>query len=176
MKHFNLLQLITAFFLGIILVGCSSNDDDPTPIEEASLELSLGGANYTANFDGANAAIIAVTNPNINWTSVTLGGTTTSGEVISFVIAFDGKTAGNSTVTGAAGENTSDPTGLSLSIVSSGTTGVVYEAININVNITSYTPVSGVTAVVKGIFSGAVQDVDGNQFNVSGTFNTGPLS
>jgi len=178
MKFSNPFKLLFVLLSILTLFSCDSDsDDDMTAQEDASLDFTIDGTTYTANFDGGNAAILSVTSPSVSWTSVTMGGLATSGENITIAFIFDGKSTGQFTISGQAGDNSvADPTGLSLVIVD-GTTNVNYEAVSVNVNVSSYSPiVGGVTAAVKGTFSGTVKDENGDEFSISGSFNTGSLN
>ncbi|MEO1049258.1 MAG: hypothetical protein AAFX87_01440 [Bacteroidota bacterium] len=173
-KHIYWLSLL------VFLMCCGDDEaEDPAANEDdPSLEFTIGSDNFVADFSGFNAAIIATTNPGINWTSVTLGGSTTNGETVSFVIAFDGKNTGTSTVSGAAGEDTNAPQGLSIALVvnnSGQVETITYEAVNMNIDITNYVPISGITAEVAGTFSGTMRGDNGQQVSVSGSFKTGTL-
>lgn len=174
----SVLLLLCHAFISTLLISCGSDDEgvednmEETFNEDAALSFTLGSVTYEANFDGDGAAILAVTNPQITWTSVTLGGTSSTGATVSFIIAFQGKQTGMSTVSGAAGEDTNAPEGLSL-VIFENTNGTTYEATSININITSYKDISGITAEVAGTFSGTVADEDGNQSSISGAFQTG---
>ena len=168
-------------FISILFISCGSDDegmegDEDLLNQNAELVLTLGSENYEADFDGANATILVVTNSQIDWATVTLGGITTTGETISLVVAFQGKQPGSSTLTGSPGEDMNAPEGLSLLILEN-INGQVeaenYSATNVTVDITSYRGIGGITAEVAGTFSGTVEDDDGNQSSISGSFNTG---
>ncbi|MEM7551520.1 MAG: hypothetical protein AAF363_17690 [Bacteroidota bacterium] len=177
-------QRRTLFALGLLCLfslpffsSCDSSDEEEAPvIADPFLEFTVGNSSFEGDFTGFNAAIIALTNPGVSWTSVSMGGSTTTGETISFVVIFDGKSTGTSTLTAEAGEDEDAPQGLSLALVTSSSNAVVYEAANITLNVTSYTPIGGIGAEVEGNFSGTVQDEDGNSTTLSGSFRTGTLS
>ncbi|MEM6642546.1 MAG: hypothetical protein AAF616_06175 [Bacteroidota bacterium] len=172
------LSLLSCMIAACMFTACSEDEEEVlnSSLLEPELSFTVGNTAYEVDFSANNAAIIATTNPNISWTSITLGGAAVSGETVSLVLAFQGKQTGTSTVSGAAGEDSNAPEGLSLGLVlndSGQFRSERYDAVSVTVNVMTYREISGVTAEVEGTFSGTVVDVDGNQTNISGSFSTG---
>lgn len=176
--------LFSTILLSIALTSCGSDGDEEDDMMqqdggEAFLDLTVDGTRYEADFTRNNAAILAVTSPNISFTSVTMGGSSTNGETMNFAVVFDAKATGSFNIASGIEGNQNNPEGLTIALVtSSGNTveAFSYDATNVNVDITSYRGISGVTAEVAGSFSGTIEDDEtGNTVSVSGSFSTGSL-
>lgn len=176
MKYLRI-TLSLLFAISLFLTSCGSEDegDDPTATNEPPFfEVTVSGTKYEANFTGTNPPLFgALVSPANNLTSITLTGTTTGGGSIGLLVGYIGSGTGSYTLTSAPGEGGNPLEGLSFFLTTDGADeSTDYEAVNINLNITSYNALASTFAVVEGSFSGTVLDSDDNQVQVSGSFRT----
>ncbi|MEO9872755.1 hypothetical protein [Ekhidna sp.] len=159
----NFLRIISMMVLFISITAissCGSDDEEAGPDEivndEVSLEFTLDGTKQTAVFN-SGSSFLALSDGE---SSVLSGnGSLVSGQNYAVAIAFVGTSNGTYTLTNAAGEDDENTNGMSL-IILNGQNSVGYNAKNVTLEVTSYTVISLGQIVVKGTFSGTLENED----------------
>ncbi len=175
MKYLRItLSLLLA--ISLFLTSCGSEDegDDPTVTNEAPFfKMTLSGTDYEADFTQTDTPIFAaLVSPTTSLTSITMTATT-GGGTIGLGMSYVGSGTDSYTLTSAPGEGDNLLEGFAFFLIPNGAAeSADYEAVNINLNITSYNALASTFAVVEGTFSGIVEDSDGVQTEVSGSFRT----
>ncbi len=153
-------MLLLLVFTTTLISSCGSDDEDMDPGDEAGDEISLSynfdGTDQTAVFN-SGSSFFAISDGQA--TVLSTSGALTSGQNYSFSLSFLGTEEGSYTLIKSVGEDDDVVDGLSL-VILDGENTQVYHAKNVMLNVTSYTVVSITEIIVKGTFSGILENED----------------
>lgn len=169
--------LIVWFSYGVTLMSCSSDncevmDDLMDEGDDLSLSFTLDGTALEATFS-TNSIFLAISDGQN--TVLSTSGALASGQTYAFAASFEGTGTGTYTLRQGAGETDEDISGLSLAILNGQTDSNAYIATNVTLTVTSYEVVSAAQIIIKGTFSGTLENQDTSESATitSGSFVTG---
>lgn len=162
---------------GAMMMSCSSDnsgavDEMMDESDEVSLNFTLDGTAFEASF-GTNSIFLALSDGAS--TILSTSGALTTGQTYVFAASFVGTGTGTYTLNQGAGETDEDISGLSVAILNGQTDINSYFATNVTLTITSYEVVSAAQIILKGTFSGTLENEETSESATitNGSFVTG---